>query len=238
MNKPHTKYLPYLDGWRGLAICFLLIGHFFPMPGINLGTAGVNLFFVLSGFLMARLLFADEVPIPTFYRRRAARIFPAVFCFLAIVVAAFLALEKSVSWPEVAAAAAFVNNYFPGPPGAAVMPFGHIWSLCVEEHSYILLSLVALAARAQMVKARWAVVCLTILSALVGVGYWLMYKGQHLEFDRWIHSEVSAFGIFASASVLLLVRGRKMPRLWFPVIPALLAIGFAMHWWSVRKSVV
>lgn len=190
MNQPHTKYLPYLDGWRGLAICFLLIGHFFPVPGINLGSAGVNLFFVLSGFLMARLLFLDEVPIPTFYRRRAARIFPAVLCFLAVVVVAFLAFGKPISWPEVAAAAAFVNNYFPGPPGASVMPFGHIWSLRVEEHSYILLSLVALAARSRLVKAQWVVVLLTILFALVGVGYWFMYKGQHLESDRWLHSEV------------------------------------------------
>jgi hypothetical protein len=55
-----VKYIPYLDGWRRLAICFLLLGHFFPVPGINFGTAGVNLFFVLSGFLTARILFGID----------------------------------------------------------------------------------------------------------------------------------------------------------------------------------
>lgn len=91
LTQPQSGYLPYLDGWRGLAIFFLLAGHFFPLPGINFGAVGVNLFFVLSGFLMARLLFVDAVPIPTFYRRRAARIFPAVACLLAIIVAVYLA---------------------------------------------------------------------------------------------------------------------------------------------------
>ena len=71
----------YLDGWRGLAIGILLIGHFFPVPGINLGAVGVNLFFVLSGWLMARLLFVQQVSSASFYRRRISRIFPAHFFF-------------------------------------------------------------------------------------------------------------------------------------------------------------
>jgi peptidoglycan/LPS O-acetylase OafA/YrhL len=237
MNTQHSKYLPYLDGWRGLAICFLLVGHFFPIPGVNLGTAGVNLFFVLSGFLMARLLFVDEVPIPTFYKRRASRIFPAVACFLTIVVAAYLVVGRTVKWTEVAMAGAFVNNYFPGEPGAAVMPFGHIWSLCVEEHSYFLLSIVALAARARLVKAQWTVGLIAALFAVIGLGYWLNYGGQHLEFDRWIHSEVSAFGIFASAFLLLARHGRKVPKLWLPVLPVLVVFGFGMHWWSVPAPI-
>lgn len=237
MSKLHAKNIPYLDGWRGLAICFLLVGHFFPVAGINLGTAGVNLFFVLSGFLMARLLFIDAVPIPTFYRRRAARIFPAVFCFLAFVIVIYLASGMSLSWTEVAAAAGFVNNYFPGQPAAAVMPFGHIWSLCVEEHSYILLSIVAVAARAGLVRSQWAVGLLAALFAAVGVGYWLTYRGDHLEFDRWIHSEVSAFGIFASASLVLFARGRKIPQLAPLVLPILMVFGFATHWWSVPAPI-
>lgn len=237
MSEKHSDYLPYLDGWRGLAICFLLIGHFFPVPGINLGTAGVNLFFVLSGFLMARLLFVNEVPIPIFYRRRVARIFPAVLCFIALVTVSYFVLGKPVDWSEVAAAAAFVNNYFSGAPGGAVMPFGHIWSLCVEEHSYILLSIVALATRARLVKAQTAVGLLAALFAVIGFGYWLRYQGQHLEFDLWIHSEVSAFGIFASAFLLLAGRGRKIPRLAAVAVPGLILLGFALHWWSVPAPV-
>ncbi|MER8439084.1 hypothetical protein NKH36_02770 [Mesorhizobium sp. M1312] len=49
--------LAHLDGWRGLSIVLVLIGHFFPVPGINLGVMGVEFFFVLSGRLMAEILF-------------------------------------------------------------------------------------------------------------------------------------------------------------------------------------
>jgi peptidoglycan/LPS O-acetylase OafA/YrhL len=232
-----VKYIPYLDGWRGMAICLLLFGHFFPVPGINLGTAGVNLFFVLSGFLMARILFLESIPISTFYARRAARIFPAVFFFLAVMLALWRMLGRPVSWMETASAAAFINNYFPGAPGAAVMPFGHIWSLCVEEHGYVLLSIIAVAGRAALLRVKLAVGLFSLLFALIGAGYWMSYTGEHLEFDRWLRSEVSAFGIFASAFVLLVVGRRPVAPLPFFVVPALIGFGFAMHWWSVPAPV-
>ncbi len=220
-----------------MAIALLLVGHFFPIPGINLGTVGVNLFFVLSGFLMARILFLESIPISTFYARRAARIFPAVFFFLAVVLVLWVVLDKPISWAETAAAAAFINNFFPGAPGAAVMPFGHIWSLCVEEHSYVLLSIIAVAGRAAFLRLKLTVGLFALLFAFVGVGYWLSYTGQHLEFDRWIHSEVSAFGIFGSAFVVLAVGRRPLPSLPFFVVPVLVGFGFAMHWWSVPAPV-
>ena len=149
-----STHLSYLDGWRGLAIFSLLVGHFFPVPGINLGSFGVSLFFVLSGVLMARLLFIQQVPLPQFYKRRIARIFPAVLAFLAIVVGIRLALEQRVSWSEVGAAGIFINNYVVGVLGKEAMPFGHFWSLSVEEHSYIVLSLIAVTARRRFASAR------------------------------------------------------------------------------------
>jgi peptidoglycan/LPS O-acetylase OafA/YrhL len=237
MNSRTTKHIAYLDGWRGFAIACLLVGHFFPVRGINLGAIGVDLFFVLSGFLMARLLFINTVPLPLFYKRRASRIFPAMFFFLAAIVIAYLTLGWPIDWPEVVSAALFVKNYFPGQPGAAVMPFGHIWSLCVEEHSYIVLSVVACGVRARWFTAKSAIGALTILLALAGVGYWLTYRGSHLVLDRWIRSEVSAFGIFASAFLLLVFHGRKMPPLPLPVLPFLVGFGFAMHWWSIPAPV-
>ena len=83
-EKMPDQHFDYLDGWRGLAIAFLLVGHFFPVPGINFGRVGVDFFFVLSGLLMCRLLFIKEVPIKTFYKRRIARIFPVVLLSLAV----------------------------------------------------------------------------------------------------------------------------------------------------------
>jgi peptidoglycan/LPS O-acetylase OafA/YrhL len=235
----HTraKNISYLDGWRGLAILLLLIGHFLPVPGINLGDAGVNLFFVLSGLLMAKILFIDAVGIPTFYRRRVSRIFPPVFFFLVTVIIGYSSVGLPVSWAEAAAAATFLNNYFPGEPGASVMPFGHIWSLCVEEHAYVVLSLITIAARARIVNTKAATGAVAFICALAGVAYWLTYHGQRLESDRWIHSEVSAFGIFASAFLLLRFNVKEKSTLPASVFPALIGFGLAMHWWSVPAPV-
>ncbi len=67
----------------------LLLGHFVPMPGINFGVVGVNLFVVFSGVLMSKLLFVNHTPIPTFYKRRTSRIVPAHVAFLVSLVVYF-----------------------------------------------------------------------------------------------------------------------------------------------------
>jgi peptidoglycan/LPS O-acetylase OafA/YrhL len=241
VNRPKqmtkNQYIPALDGWRGLAILALLIGHFFPVRGLGLGAAGVNLFFVLSGFLMTRILFIDRVPISTFYRRRISRIFPALFVFLLSMICTYAIVGIPIEWHEVAAAIGLVINYFPGKPGAAVMPFGHVWSLCVEEHSYILLSGIAVAHRMKYIRAKPAIGLATISFVTAGLVYLMTYTGQHFEFDRWIHSEVSAFGIFVSGFVLLQNNHTNRPAVPIVVIPGLLLFGLATHWWSVSPAV-
>lgn len=237
MDQRTAQNIPYLDGWRGLAIACLLVGHFFPVPGINFGAIGVNLFFVLSGFLMARILFVRPVPLRVFYRRRIARVFPSVYFFIPAIVVLYAASGAPLDWAEIAAAATFTTNYFPGQPGAAVMPFGHIWSLCVEEHSYLILALVALACRARLTRARTAVGLLALAWAAFGLWYWLTYPRTHVAFDRWLHTEVSAFGIFAAAYLLLLFDGKQVRRLPLLAFCALGAIGFAAHWWRVPLPV-
>ena len=233
----YKKQIPYLDGWRGVAIGMLLIGHFFPVPGINLGQLGVNLFFVLSGLLMAKILFIEHVPIPGFYQRRISRIFPALYVFIILIVFLRLATGSAVDVKETAAAATFLINYFPGEPGNAVMPFGHIWSLCVEEHSYILLSLIAMATRTGHISARLGIVACTVIFALAGMFYWATYDGAHLSFDRWIHSEVAAFGIFASAAFVVFLNRKNLTRVPRMSAPGLILLGCAMHWWSVPAPV-
>lgn len=230
MDYTVPNYSPALDGWRALAIGSLYVGHFYPIAGINLGAVGVNLFFVLSGLLMARILFVRPVPIPTFYKRRIARVFPSLYFFILAMACAYALFGVDRSWSEIAAAVSFTNNYF---RGDNVMPFGHVWSLCVEEHSYVLLSLVALGHRAGRLDAGRTVGLLALMWAAFGVAYWLLFSGAQLEFDYWRHSEVSAFGIFAAAWVLLrpgLGALRRLPP-WSIVALALAGVG--AHWWSV-----
>lgn len=215
----------------------LLIGHFFPVPGLGLAAAGVNLFFVLSGLLMGRLLFVQEVPFAQFYRRRISRIFPAMFAYLFIMTACYAVFGQAISWQELLAAALFVNNYFPGEPGAAVMPFGHIWSLSVEEHSYVLLSLLAMAVRAGRIGVRTGMGLGAVACISVGLYYNHSYTGSHLEFDRWIRTEVAAYGIVVSALLLLQLRQTRRFAVPLIVVPLLGALALLTHWWSVPVAV-
>lgn len=229
------QHLNYLDGWRGMAIVCLLIGHFFPVPGINFGAVGVNLFFVLSGLLMTQLLFVAEVPLPTFYQRRMARILPAFLLMLCTMTIWWVASGRRVDWAEVAEAAFFVNNYMLHAP--TTMPFGHVWSLSVEEHAYVLLSLAALLVRRTRLAPAIPILACTLIFAACGVWYWSHFSGPALDFGLWLHTEVAAYGIFLSGALLLLLRKRHLPVLPWPLFPALVAAGMALHWWSVAAPV-
>jgi peptidoglycan/LPS O-acetylase OafA/YrhL len=221
-------HIPYLDGWRGLAIVFLLIGHFFPVPGINFGAAGVGLFFVLSGFLMSRILFLDRVPLSVFYRRRFARILPSVVVFVLVVAVAWLLTGREISTFELLSAATFTNNYFVT-TGPWTMPLGHIWSLSVEEHAYVLLSLLALSCRARKTRGVAELGVVSAMAAVIAVGYWIVYGTRHAP-GLWLHTEVAAFGIVASGFVLLRFQKHR-PALPAFAAPLLVLIGIAAYWW-------
>lgn len=227
MNASHQHYL---DGWRGLAIILLFWGHFVPVPGINLGTVGVNLFFVLSGLLMARLLFVREVPLPEFYKRRISRIVPAFAVYIALVTAWQMATRQPVVLMDVLPALTFTKNYFM--EYNTQMPLGHIWSLSVEEHSYILLSLLAVLARRNLLTpSRGVALCLGAMAA-AGLAYHFLYDGREMGF-RMAHSDFAAFGIFASAMMVLYFNNKVTPVLNPLVFTVLFTFAVLLHWWSV-----
>lgn len=200
-----TKNLPHLDGWRGLAVILLLIGHFFPMQRINLGSFGVSLFFALSGLLMTKILFLDNVPIPTFYRRRISRIVPAMFVFLLVVLLTYAATGTKIIWFDILSAATFTTNYFPYLSGETHMPTGHIWSLSVEEHSYILLSALTLIVRNHYIGARAAIgYCVAMLVGIAVIYFAMAPADLYLRIKQ---SEVAALTIFASSWFLLVRSG-------------------------------
>src|SRR5437016_4037837 len=137
-----------LDALRAIAIFMVLGRHFYDPHALfvywtRVGWAGVDLFFVLSGFLIAGLLFNSyrsrgTVEISRFYIRRGFKIWPA---FYALILATLLmnallpsfAIRTKYLWSEVL----FLQSYFPG-------VWGITWSLAVEEHFYLTLPLVLL----------------------------------------------------------------------------------------------
>jgi peptidoglycan/LPS O-acetylase OafA/YrhL len=137
---------PELDGLRGLAVLVVLAAHV-PMLGVARegGLAGVTLFFVLSGYLITRLLVAEwtttaRVDLRSFYLRRALRLFPALAAVLVVVVTGYgLGLWQS-NPADLAAAVPAVIFYVGNWVAAMGVPFGvlgHTWSLGVEEQFYL-----------------------------------------------------------------------------------------------------
>ncbi len=140
------KRIPALDGVRALAVLLVLLGHYARQDLLAL--LGVKVFFVLSGFLITRLLVAEyrehgRIAFGRFYARRAFRIVPAYYLFLAIT----FAIAWRGQWPyrpvEVIGAWTYTLNYVIAlaahPEASAIL---HAWSLAVEEQFYFIWPLV------------------------------------------------------------------------------------------------
>jgi peptidoglycan/LPS O-acetylase OafA/YrhL len=146
----HPKYRPDIDGLRAIAILPVVIFHAFPsiMPG---GFIGVDIFFVISGFLISSIIFSslerDRFSLVEFYTRRVRRIFPALILVLISCLAfgwfVLFADEYQQLGKHTAAGAGFIQNfilwresgYFDN--SAETKPLLHLWSLAIEEQFYI-----------------------------------------------------------------------------------------------------
>lgn len=151
-HHPKLGYRPEIDGLRSLAILPVLLFHA-GVPGFDGGFVGVDIFFVISGFLItgiiAEELEAKRFSILTFYERRARRILPALAFFsLLTLVAAWIFLLPSFfedfSQSLVAVGTFTSNIYFWKNSGyfentALLRPLLHTWSLAVEEQFYIVM---------------------------------------------------------------------------------------------------
>lgn len=152
MSTPHNSksYRPDIDGLRAIAVMSVTLFHFGIGP-LRGGFAGVDVFFVISGYLITGIIHkevaAGEFTFAGFYERRVRRIFPALFAMLAVVMLAapFILLPSDLSHlgGSVISTLLFSSNvvfwrqsgYFD--PAALLNPLLHTWSLSVEEQFYI-----------------------------------------------------------------------------------------------------
>src|SRR5947208_208815 len=134
--------IPALDGLRAIAVGFVLLAHVHRTSGFPnlappravgyIGTVGVDVFFLLSGFLITTLLCREydrtrRTSLRAFYLRRILRIVPAYVCFLLFVLALQLSGNADVSGWDWVASATYTMNFVPRP----AWEVGHIWSLSI-----------------------------------------------------------------------------------------------------------
>ena len=171
------SYRPDIDGLRAIAVSAVLLFHC-GVPGFSGGFVGVDIFFVISGFLItghiADDINADRMSILNFYERRIRRIVPALFVtlILATLASAFLLLPSYManeSAALLASATAVSNiyfwkssNYFAA--DSAFQPLLHTWSLAVEEQFYLIIPLLMTVFKG-LFRRRWvllfAPLCIT-----------------------------------------------------------------------------
>lgn len=178
-----THRIPTLDGWRGVAILLVLLDHtaqhsrFEHQLWGNLGQFGVDIFFVLSGYIITTRLIGERAKSSTinlrnFYWRRAFRILPLVTTYL--VTLCLLSLFANLAdfrASEIVSSAFFFRNY-----QFAANPIGiytiHFWSLSIEEHFYLMWPALLLWFGNR--RALWVSIVGAITSAV-----WRLYECSH-----------------------------------------------------------
>jgi len=146
-----VPYLPGLDGMRALAVVAVMIYHANP-DWLKGGFLGVEVFFVISGYLITLLLISERartstVNITSFWVRRARRLLPALFAMLYLLTVWTSLFERAALGKlrgDVVAAFFYVSNWYQIWTGAGYTaandfaPLRHLWSLAVEEQFYLL----------------------------------------------------------------------------------------------------
>ena len=180
-----VPYLPGLDGMRALAVVAVMVYHANPawLPG---GFLGVEVFFVISGYLITLLLIGEHersgtVSLGQFYVRRARRLLPALFALL-VGVTVYTALFRrdalGLLRGDVLAALVYVSNWYQIWVGQGYTaagdfaPLRHLWSLAVEEQFYLLwplvmIGLIRLGRRRLPSMSVWLVAAAIAITAVV-----------------------------------------------------------------------
>ena len=234
-DKPERRDgIPALDGLRAIAVALVLVGHG-GIPGIGGGFIGVDIFFVLSGFLITSLLLDElgrngRIELTGFWIRRARRLLPAlVLMVLTVAAARELLPNQSLTGLRSDALAAFLwvanwrfvaqkTDYFT--QGAPPSPLQHTWSLGVEEQYYVLWPVLLIAvtlllaarARRYFAKAtvggvRFATFVLATLGALASAAVAIVVVSEATRDRVYFGTDTRAQALLiGSAASALLVR--------------------------------
>jgi len=184
-----ARHLPLLDGLRAVAVMLVIASH----SGIGAGGGlGVTIFFVLSGFLITWLLTAEYaatggVSIGAFYARRALRILPAYYVFLAFSFVMDWRAGDARSRAAALPAVLYYMNYFNALHGHPASSIAHAWSLAVEEQFYLVwpAAFLMLAVRGQHALVRGIVAALCAVMVWRSIAYGVLGLGSAYAYDAF-----------------------------------------------------
>ena len=234
--------LPALDGVRAVAIVPVVLFHTDFSRLLPGGAVGVDLFFVLSGFLITTLLLEERarcggIGIPAFYARRALRLGPALLLLLAAAwLLSFIPALAESTPSEVARFSLYVLTYTSNWILALQLQhwpalLGHIWSLAVEEQYYLVWPVVLSLLLARGARLRSIAIGLLLLVA--GLALWraLLWHQLHDVHRVYFATDTRASGLLFG-SVLGVVResGLRLPARASAVV---VACGLLLYGWTI-----
>jgi peptidoglycan/LPS O-acetylase OafA/YrhL len=237
-------YRPALDGLRGLAIAAVVLYHTFGWP--SGGYLGVDLFFVLSGFLITTLLLEEReaygcISLTAFYQRRALRLLPALVAMVGLlmlgVYVAYLhgRISRETMVADLAkylGAMLYVGNVVRA-SGVELLAVNHLWSLAQEEQFYLLwpACLIALITRETR---RLDVGCVLVAGLIVVYRVILVFSGA--SFDRVFYAPDTRFDALLIGCAIALARARSPRAFLFRHATALGTVGLAAWCFLVVSS--
>jgi len=153
------KYIKPLDGLRAIAVSLVIVWHWIPkthfITKLHAGGLGVNIFFVLSGFLITQILLdnrnkaeSNHLPkknvLKNFYVRRVLRIFPIYYLTILAMIALNHLLKLNITEGELISSATYTSNFYWYLTKTWPLASPHFWSLAVEEQFYLIWPLLML----------------------------------------------------------------------------------------------
>lgn len=234
-----SEFRPDIQGIRAVAVMTVLLFHVFPayIPG---GYVGVDVFFVISGFLITGLLVREArqdrgINFRRFYLRRIRRLLPASIAVLLLVAGLTILLPPS-QWlataNEIVASAAYVENWYLANQAvdylnadAAPSPLQHFWSLAIEEQFYFIWPAVIGFAVVlwRVVKIPLTASLIVLFAAMFGVSLWFSMDLTPADPAAYFYSH-TRFWELAAGGLAALLYPRNVP-LWLRHIAGVLGLG-------------
>ena len=247
------SYVGGLDGLRAIAVAGVIVFHFAPSV-LPAGFLGVDVFFVVSGFLIARLVTREiagsgRVSLANFWARRARRLLPALSTVVVVVLIATAIVFSNIEVHDIRAQALGTlfyvanwvlifgkNNYFAtvGRPS----PFLHMWTLAVEEQFYVVLPLVFFAARRFIVRHPARTAALALVGAVASTVWMAVLFSPGGDPTRaYLGTDSHAMGLLVGVAIGVIAGHRER---WDRVTGALrsdTALGRAAPWLAAASLV-